>query len=243
MLNMPRLTDSLKSDFNFCNLRGATTTCNDPVPNKSYNGLARKIAQDYLSIEPAMQEAAQNPQGLFKAIRDEIIQSEQSLRRDNGDTSNKPNMLHYARLVDYHVSQNIRFNDDIKIFSKPDHWAAPHKTLGAQGDCEDFAIAKMSLLMSLGFPPDKMWVTLATQTQTTGTINHAVLLIEDPSGQKYVLDNLKDSFTKLNTLDAAVNNGLQPYALVNSQGVLLQDITNLTRTLSAARQQPAPSSP
>ena len=100
------------------------------------------------------------------------------------------------RQVNDFFNRRIRFGDDNDIWGKPDYWATPLETLGrAQGDCEDFAIAKYVTLKLLGVAPEKLRLTYVKARiggpQSTVVQAHMVLsYYPAPDDEPLVLDNL-----------------------------------------------------
>lgn len=100
------------------------------------------------------------------------------------------------RQVNDFFNRRIRFGEDSDIWGKQDFWATPLETLGrAQGDCEDFAIAKYATLKLLGIPADKLRLTYVKARiggpQSTLVQAHMVLsYYPAPDDEPLVLDNL-----------------------------------------------------
>lgn len=100
------------------------------------------------------------------------------------------------RQVNDFFNRRIRFGEDIDIWGKQDFWATPLDTLGrAQGDCEDFAIAKYATLKLLGIPAEKLRLTYVKARiggpQSTLVQAHMVLsYYPAPDDEPMVLDNL-----------------------------------------------------
>lgn len=100
------------------------------------------------------------------------------------------------RVVNEFFNRKIRFEEDINIWGVRDYWATPLEVLGrAQGDCEDFAIAKYATLKMLGVPVEKLQLTYVKAriggAQSTTTQAHMVLsYYQTPNGEPMVLDNL-----------------------------------------------------
>lgn len=83
------------------------------------------------------------------------------------------------------VNWHVRYQLD----QRGDDWAAAATTLSrGYGDCEDFALAKMGLLLALGIPPDDMFLVLLRDRRQT---DHAVLAVKR-NDRFYVLDNRTD---------------------------------------------------
>jgi predicted transglutaminase-like cysteine proteinase len=69
-----------------------------------------------------------------------------------------------------------------------DIWATPTETAArGAGDCEDFAIAKLWLLRSIGYTADQLQLVVLKDTRHNAY--HAVLAVH-LNGQSYILDNL-----------------------------------------------------
>ncbi|MBU3992690.1 MAG: transglutaminase-like cysteine peptidase [Alphaproteobacteria bacterium] len=90
-------------------------------------------------------------------------------------------------MVNRWVNWHVRYVDD----QGGDRWAPAAETLGSrQGDCEDFAIAKMALLAELGIPADDMFLVLVRERRRP--LDHAVLIVRR-AGRTWVLDNRTDA--------------------------------------------------
>ncbi|ANY19667.1 Transglutaminase-like domain protein [Tsuneonella dongtanensis] len=88
-------------------------------------------------------------------------------------------------MVNQWVNWHVRFRDD----AGRDEWSPAAETLiRGYGDCEDFALAKMGLLLALGVPGDDMYLVLLRDRAAT---DHAVLAVSR-NGQLFVLDNRTD---------------------------------------------------
>jgi predicted transglutaminase-like cysteine proteinase len=81
------------------------------------------------------------------------------------------------------VNHLIRYRAD-----RADVWSTPVETAtrGA-GDCEDFAIAKLWLLRSIGYTAEQLQLVVLKDTRHNAY--HAVLAVH-LNGQSYILDNL-----------------------------------------------------
>jgi predicted transglutaminase-like cysteine proteinase len=110
-------------------------------------------------------------------------------------TAGQPDAVKLRRVNDF-FNRRTRFGDDNDIWGKPDYWATPLETLGrAQGDCEDFAIAKYVTLKLLGVAPEKLRLTYVKARiggpQSTVVQAHMVLsYYPAPDDEPLVLDNL-----------------------------------------------------
>jgi predicted transglutaminase-like cysteine proteinase len=93
-------------------------------------------------------------------------------------------------------NRRVRFRDDRDIWGIEDYWATPLEVLGrAEGDCEDFAIAKYVTLKLLGIPSEKMRLTYVKARiggpRSSIVQAHMVLsYYPAPEDEPVVLDNL-----------------------------------------------------
>lgn len=86
-------------------------------------------------------------------------------------------------LINSSVNNLIHYRAD-----KADKWATPVETAtSGTGDCEDFAIAKMWLLRSIGYRADQLQLVVLRDTRTS--LFHAVLAVH-VGGNSYILDNM-----------------------------------------------------
>ena len=86
-------------------------------------------------------------------------------------------------LVNSAVNNLIRYRAD-----QGDVWATPVETATAgTGDCEDYAIAKLWLLRSIGYTPDQLQLVVLKDTKTG--LYHSVLAVHVGS-ESYILDNM-----------------------------------------------------
>lgn len=79
-----------------------------------------------------------------------------------------------------------RYIVDPENWGVEDYWATPLQFLFRNGDCEDYAIAKYTLLKRLGVPAQNMRIVVL-QDLNLG-VAHAVLAVFD-KGRRYILDN------------------------------------------------------
>ena len=116
--------------------------------------------------------------------------------RDVLTSSTSQNEAVKLKRVNDFFNRKIRFGEDRDIWGAEDYWATPLETLGrAEGDCEDFAIAKYITLKLLGIPSGKMRLTYVKARiggpQSSIVQAHMVLsYYPAPDGEPLVLDNL-----------------------------------------------------
>lgn len=132
------------------------------------------------------------------------------------------------KAVNQFFNRRIRFNADQAVWGMPDYWATPLEFIGrAQGDCEDFAIAKYISLLMLGVPNDKLRLIYVRArfggSLILNTEAHMVLgYYVDPAGDPIILDSLLNSIRP-----AAARTDLTPIFSFNSQGLWVPGAPNL----------------
>ena len=108
----------------------------------------------------------------------------------------------YPRLFDLRVNsinetvnKNEFMSDELQ-FNQEDFWQDTVEFLSQKkGDCEDFAIAKFSILLAMGVPMERLHLAYVKH-KTRGA--HMVLLYDDYASDKMlVLDNLTDKIVPL----------------------------------------------
>lgn len=106
------------------------------------------------------------------------------------------------------VNHRIDYVEDRDLYGKADYWAGAHKTLRlGKGDCEDFALLKMSLLAAAGVRKEDMFLTIARDLARRA--DHAVLVVRTPAGYR-MLDNATDT-----VLDASADYDYRPVLSFN----------------------------
>lgn len=85
-----------------------------------------------------------------------------------------------------HWVNRMPYRQDSLVYGDNDHWASIEEFLAYAGDCEDFAIMKYLTLREIGFPADKMYITMVYDV-FSGT-DHAFLVVES-DGIEYIMDN------------------------------------------------------
>jgi predicted transglutaminase-like cysteine proteinase len=97
-------------------------------------------------------------------------------------------------IVNTLVNSTIRYRSDRSLYGKLDYWAAPEEILSrSSGDCEDFAILKMTALMRAGLPANSL--SLVVLRDTDRGVFHAVLAVATSSGS-FILDNTRAKVVK-----------------------------------------------
>ncbi len=134
-------------------------------------------------------------------------------------------------LINDHFNEHIAYRDDAETWGVVDYWASPLEMLGrAQGDCEDYAIAKYFSLIASGVPSAKMRLVYV-RAQTGGTIQaHMVLAYYPyPNAEPLILDNLVDAIHP-----ASARPDLTPVFSFNAEG-LWQGVTGASAGDPSAR--------
>lgn len=82
------------------------------------------------------------------------------------------------KLVNRTVNHSIRYVPDEKSKDGVDEWSSPSETIAAgQGDCEDYAILKMGMLLKAGVPAETMAIAVVKLKDVEAY--HAVLIVAD----------------------------------------------------------------
>ena len=93
--------------------------------------------------------------------------------------------------VNSSINRLIAYKKDSAIYGKLDYWAKPSEILDRRaGDCEDFAILKMTALLRAGIPAQAMSLVIL-QDRRRGFF-HAVLSVSTGSGT-FILDSLNNT--------------------------------------------------
>jgi predicted transglutaminase-like cysteine proteinase len=124
------------------------------------------------------------------------------------------------RFINAYINGRVTFVDDQTAWQVNDYWATPLESLGrAQGDCEDYTIAKYFSLKYLGVPVSKLRLTYARARiggpASTITQAHMVLAYySSPDAEPLILDNLISEIRP-----ASRRADLAPVFSFNSEGV------------------------
>ncbi|MGV8937816.1 MAG: transglutaminase-like cysteine peptidase [Allorhizobium sp.] len=89
-----------------------------------------------------------------------------------------------VREINLSVNTTITPMTDLEVYGREEVWAFPVDA----GDCEDFVLAKRQKLITAGFSPSDLLITVVRKPDGEG---HAVLTIRTAGGD-FVLDNLVD---------------------------------------------------
>lgn len=128
-------------------------------------------------------------------------------------------------MINDFTNQHVMFVDDINLWGMDDYWASPLETFGkGAGDCEDFSIAKYTLLKKLGVPQDKLRMTYVRARMSSGAIRpHMVLAYyATPNSDPLILDNLN-----FEVLPASRRGDLFPVFSFNEKGLFVANNPNM----------------
>ncbi|QND62864.1 transglutaminase [Mesorhizobium loti] len=104
--------------------------------------------------------------------------------------------------VNSSVNRLIAYRKDSVVYGKLDYWAKPSEILERRaGDCEDFAILKMTALLRAGIPTQSM-ALVVLQDRKRGFF-HAVLSVSTGSGT-FILDSLSNTVVRDSDLPSYV---------------------------------------
>ncbi len=100
---------------------------------------------------------------------------------------------------------NVPYKSDIKNWKRKDYWATPLEFLAKdKGDCEDYVIAKLFALKSLGIDSNKLFMTYVKSSRFKAP--HMVLTyFKTSSSEPLILDN-----TNFKVLPASRRTDLTP---------------------------------
>ncbi len=103
-----------------------------------------------------------------------------------------------ARFVNRLFNQQVTFESDSQNYQKEDYFASLEEvTKKTTGDCEDYSLAKFTVLKEIGIPAERMALIYGKATEATkkrhGNIGHMVLAIYQPDQKKsyLILDNMR----------------------------------------------------
>jgi predicted transglutaminase-like cysteine proteinase len=86
------------------------------------------------------------------------------------------------------INRGIKYESDMSLYGKPGHWASIEDTVRiSRGDCEDYAIAKIWVLVALGVPLERL--QLVVLRNVLRNVYHAVLAVHTDDAI-YILDNI-----------------------------------------------------
>lgn len=97
------------------------------------------------------------------------------------------NEWHRLEAINRYVNSRVRFAEDSRRFGRMDVWTSANDTLDrGQGDCEDYAIAKLQMLRAAGFSDRNLFLVILKDLVRRS--DHAVVVVQT-GGRMFVLDN------------------------------------------------------
>jgi len=106
------------------------------------------------------------------------------------DVAKDKRFIDKLSIVNSSINRAIAYRKDSVVYGKLDYWAKPSEILERRaGDCEDFAILKMTALLRAGIPAQSMSLVVL-QDRKRGFF-HAVLSVSTGSGV-FILDSLSN---------------------------------------------------
>jgi predicted transglutaminase-like cysteine proteinase len=88
------------------------------------------------------------------------------------------------------INRLIAYKSDTAVYGKLDYWATPSEILERRaGDCEDFAILKMTALLRAGIPAQSMSLVILQDRKRN--FFHAILSVSTADGT-FILDSLSN---------------------------------------------------
>lgn len=95
--------------------------------------------------------------------------------------ASSPSLKDPLSLLSRDVNRHMEYLSDTEQYGVSDKWVAG---CPAKGDCEDYALCKMELLLRMGYAPSRVGIMVVMDDQRQ--IPHAVAVVDD----NVVLDNL-----------------------------------------------------
>jgi len=106
------------------------------------------------------------------------------------DIASKKGFREKLDFVNSSINRLITYKSDMAVYGVLDYWAKPSEVLEHRaGDCEDFAILKMTALLRAGIPARSM--SLVVLQDRRRKFFHAVLSVSTASGA-FILDSLSN---------------------------------------------------
>lgn len=103
-----------------------------------------------------------------------------------------------AEEINRYVNHRVRFVDDSRQYGQKDLWSPASETLRrGQGDCEDYAIAKMQMLRAAGIADRDLYLVILKDLVRRA--DHAVLVVR-AGGRMLLLDNGTDIVSDTETV-------------------------------------------
>lgn len=130
---------------------------------------------------PASAQSVRVPPGAQNLCRDHAWACSADPR---GTVRDEKAILTLAHSVNSTVNARIRPRSDKSLYGVEEYWTLPVDA----GDCEDYALLKMRLLIDQGVPASRLRLA---QVMKRDVPSHVVLIVEPSPDRQYVLDSLQ----------------------------------------------------
>lgn len=124
----------------------------------------------------------------------------------------------------------IDYSTDLKIWNKKDYWASRTEFISvANGDCEDYVIAKYFSLRQLGIPPEQIFLTYVKAIKYRQS--HMILTyFETKNSIPLVLDNINKKI-----LPSTKRRDLRPLFSFNGEKIYMAKQRGLGRVVPSGK--------
>ena len=137
------------------------------------------------------------------------------------------------------VNNYLIYKKDIEVHGVTDYWQTPAESLQLKsGDCEDYAILKMSVLLDQGIPYRDMMFTLVRLDPQADTLDHMFLSVLI-NNKIWVLDNNYDELRELKHYTIGAHITLDAFLDADGNVVELDPskYEKLTKAIQSLREQ------
>ncbi len=166
---------------------------------QNWQNVKAQLGSDIAKLEACATDESACDQGAMRQWRDLVTAAR---------TASRESQLQMVNVF----FNKFQYRSDSEAYGRRDYWASPIAFLQNSGDCEDYAVAKYTTLLILGFHDSDMRV-MAVVDNNRGGIGHAVLSVATTNGSM-ILDNLNDGVYSDNQ-----QTGYEPRFAVNQGGV------------------------
>lgn len=135
---------------------------------------------------PSEESGLGNAYRRYEEAKRDVETMATSLRRAGGIHST----LYAVNKVMNHV---LKPQSDYETYGVPDRWVGPFDSFKHMaGDCEDYALAKYTTLLLMGYRDEDMRLMIVNYPDESSVTYHAVLAVRE-EGRWLVLDNIRDA--------------------------------------------------
>lgn len=145
------------------------------------------------------------------------------------------NEWHRMEAINRYVNSRVGFVDDSRQYRRTDVWTTANETLRrGQGDCEDYAIAKLQILRAAGFSDRNLYLVILKDLVRRS--DHAVVIVRS-GGRMFVLDNGTDR-----VLESDAMTDYRPILTLAASGVWTHGykVIPASMEIAAGPRDPAP---